>query len=251
MAEQFSDRVDILDGDGRAVFQFDARFAVLDLGAQGNEGDLRLRGNDGNFTFHFDGGRSLLTIRDAGGRDVFHFDGSAAVLDLGARGNEGDLRIRGNDGSFAIHLDGGAGDIKLLGADCAEEFELDDEPEGGEPGAVLVIAGPGGLRRCSEPYDKRVAGVISGAGDYRPGIILDRQHERGGRTPVALTGKVYCRVDAQYAPVEVGDLLTTSPTIGHAMKACDRFRSFGAILGKSLQPLPRGRGLVPILVALQ
>ena len=37
--------------------------------------------------------------------------------------------------------------------------------------------------------------------------------------PLALVGKVYCKVNAQYAPVEVGDLLTTSPTLGHAMRA--------------------------------
>jgi hypothetical protein len=64
-------------------------------------------------------------------------------------------------------------------------------------------------------------------------------------------GKVYCQVDASYAPVASGDLLTTSPTSGHAMKAVDRGRAFGAVLGKALRPLPGGRGLVPILVTLQ
>jgi hypothetical protein len=69
--------------------------------------------------------------------------------------------------------------------------------------------------------------------------------------PVSLMGKVYCKVDAQYAPIEVGDLLTTSPTPGHAMKAADPLKAFGTIVGKALRPLAAGKGLIPILVALQ
>jgi hypothetical protein len=35
------------------------------------------------------------------------------------------------------------------------------------------------------------------------------------------------------------------------MKATDRSRAFGAIIGKALLPFSVGRGLVPILVAMQ
>jgi hypothetical protein len=42
--------------------------------------------------------------------------------------------------------------------------------------------------------------VISGAGACRPGVILDRRASSEGRAPVALVGKVYCKVDATYAP---------------------------------------------------
>jgi hypothetical protein len=69
--------------------------------------------------------------------------------------------------------------------------------------------------------------------------------------PIALVGKVCCKVDAAYGPINVGDLLTTSPTPGHAMKIGDRGRALGAILGKALAPLPSGQGLIPILVTLQ
>jgi hypothetical protein len=51
--------------------------------------------------------------------------------------------------------------------------------------------------------------------------------------------------------VEVGDLLTTSATPGHAMKAADPARAFGAVLGKALGSMREGRALVPILVTLQ
>jgi hypothetical protein len=69
--------------------------------------------------------------------------------------------------------------------------------------------------------------------------------------PIALVGKVFCKVDADHSPVEIGDLLTTSPTLGHAMKVCDPIKAFGAVIGKALRPLRGGQGLIPILVALQ
>jgi hypothetical protein len=63
---------------------------------------------------------------------------------------------------------------------------------------------------------------------------------------------VYCYVDATQDAVEIGDLLTTSDTPGHAMKVTDFPRSQGAVLGKAMQPLARGRkGLVLVLVGLQ
>jgi len=46
-------------------------------------------------------------------------------------------------------------------------------------------------------------------------------------------------------------LLTTSDIPGFAMKASDPGRAFGSVLGKALQPLPAGRGLIPVLIALQ
>lgn len=143
-----------------------------------------------------------------------------------------------------------AGDIVLTGADCAEHFLVASSVVP-EPGTVLVIDKEGFLCESTEPYDKRVAGVVSGAGNYRHGILLDGQPSDEPRVPLALTGKVYCKVDAQYGPVEVGDLLTTSPTPGHAMKATEAAKAFGSVIGKALRALDGGQGLVPILVALQ
>jgi hypothetical protein len=230
MSETFSGTVTIVDSQGRQVFRFDSNFALLDIGAQGNEGDLR--------------------IFDSQGRQVFHFDSNLAVLDLGATDSEGDLRILGDDGQFKIHLDGGEGDIKLLGADCAEDFDV-SEVEAAEPGTVMVIDQEVTLKPSEQPYDKRVAGVVSGAGGLKPGIVLDKQEPNEGRLPVALVGKVACKVDARYSPIEVGDLLTTSPTAGYAMKAEDSRRAFGAVLGKALRALNEGTDTIPVMVALQ
>jgi hypothetical protein len=112
------------------------------------------------------------------------------------------------------------GDIRLVNADCAEDFDVVGK-EQVEPGTVMVLAEEATLRQSHRPYDKRVVGVISGAGDLKPGIVLDKQQSQANRLPVALLGKVYCKVDARYAPVEIGDSLTSSPTPGHAMKAED------------------------------
>ena len=142
------------------------------------------------------------------------------------------------------------GDIRLTNADCAEDFTI-GVGIAVEPGTVMVVGENGALFPSQQPYDKRVAGVISGAGDYKPGIVLDKQQSDLTRQPIALVGKVFCKVDAQYGAVEVGDLLTTSPTAGHAMKASDSAKAPGAVIGKALRPLVDGQGLIPILIALQ
>jgi hypothetical protein len=116
---------------------------------------------------------------------------------------------------------------------------------------VMTIDDDGGLCPSAGAYDRRVAGVVAGAGDLRPGLVLGRDASTEPRVAVALVGRVYCQVDASFGAIEVGDLLTTSPVPGCAMKAADAARAFGAVLGKSLRPLPRGRGLIPILVTLQ
>src|SRR5262249_32085414 len=139
----------------------------------------------------------------------------------------------------------------VLGSDCAEDFDVAQSEEI-RPGTVMVLTDDGTLQASQSPYDKKVAGVISGAGEYQPGLILGRKNSPSQeRTPLALVGKVYCKVDAQYGPINTGDLLTTSPTPGHAMHAADPLKAFGAVIGKALRSLSSGQGLVPILVALQ
>lgn len=142
------------------------------------------------------------------------------------------------------------GDIRLKNADFAEDFDITPAVEV-DPGTVMVLSQEGWLEACCCAYDKKVAGVISGAGSFKPGIIMDKQISKNKRMPVALLGKVYCKVDADIAPIEIGDLLTTSDTLGYAMKAADPFRAFGTVIGKALQPLNEGQGLIPILISLQ
>jgi len=141
------------------------------------------------------------------------------------------------------------GDILLRGSDCAEEFDI--QSDNTEPGTVMVLDQSGNLEESHCAYDKKVAGVISGAGTFRHGIVLGKQETDQKRMRIALMGKVYCKVDATFSPIEIGDLLTTSPTKGHAMKAEDPFKAFGAVIGKAMGSIKDGLGMIPVLVALQ
>jgi hypothetical protein len=144
------------------------------------------------------------------------------------------------------------GDIRLTNADCAEDFHVADLVAA-EPGTVMVLGANGVLEPCTMAFDSRVVGVVSGAGTYRPAIILDRRDEEDGtvRRPIALMGKVWCKVDASRHPIAPGDLLTTSAVPGHAMKAADPLRAPGTILGKALAAAEQGQAMIPILVTLQ
>jgi hypothetical protein len=141
-------------------------------------------------------------------------------------------------------------DVAINGGDCAEDFDVTD-PESAQGGTLMIFDQEGKVRPNCEPYDKRVVGVVSGAGEYQPGIVLNRRQASRNRVAIALLGTVFCKVDASYSPIELGDLLTTSPTPGHAMKAEDPLRAFGTVIGKALRPLSAGQGLIPILIALR
>ncbi len=145
----------------------------------------------------------------------------------------------------------------LGGADLAEPFDVAASAAGNiaEPGMVVVIdaANPGDLRLADKPYDGKVAGVISGANGLAPGMVMSAQGQEkaDGKHPVAMTGRVWVYVDATFGAVEPGDLLTTSATPGHAMRASDHGRAFGAVIGKAMTELKDGKGLVLVLVNLQ
>jgi hypothetical protein len=155
----------------------------------------------------------------------------------------GDVKLEGN-----LQL---TGQVMAPGGDCAEYFELAPACKA-EPGSVMALDEEGRMIVSSVEYDRKVAGVVAGAGDYRPGIVLGaHKASAANQVQIALIGRVSCKVDASFAPIAVGDLLTTSPTPGHAMKATDPDRTFGAVIGKALRPLRSGQGLIPVLVAVR
>lgn len=141
--------------------------------------------------------------------------------------------------------------LQIVGADLAEKFPI----SGGrvEPGTVMEIdpANPGLLRQSQGAYSQRVAGVVSGANDFPAGAILGNLPGHDDAPPIALSGRVWTWCDASEAAIAPGDLLTTSDTPGHAMKAADRDQAHGAVIGKAMSSLKSGRGLVLVLVNLQ
>jgi hypothetical protein len=70
-----------------------------------------------------------------------------------------------------------------------------------------------------------------------------------GAIEVAIAGIVSVKVSAENGPIQRGDLLTTSNTPGHAMKATEFIP--GTILGKAMGTLDSGTGVIEVLVLLQ
>ena len=64
-----------------------------------------------------------------------------------------------------------------------------------------------------------------------------------------MVGVVPVKASAENGAIHPGDLLTTSSTPGHAMRA-DHFVG-GAIIGKALGTLEKGTGVIQMLVTLQ
>jgi hypothetical protein len=187
-----------------------------------------------------------IRLRDEMGRDLLR---ASVGSSQGAA-----LELKSAEGNATVQINGGAsgGSITLngRGLDYAEVFDLREKATL-EPGHVVVIDPdkPGRLKLSTRSYDRGVAGIIAGADGLHSGIVLGS----GGPTdkPVALGGRVYCWVDAAYGNIQPGDLLTTSPTPGHAMAVRDPAQAQGAILGKAMQAWHGGRGRILVLVSLQ
>ncbi|WP_299676144.1 hypothetical protein [uncultured Roseobacter sp.] len=244
------------------------------LGGNGADGDLVLFASDGDnatlaaSTIHMNGEEANyraggngadgdITLQSTEGENRIRLDAGGGNMWIGGNGADGDIVVFASTGdnstlaNATIHINGDAGDIVMQNADFAEEFDICEASPAVEPGDVMVMGRSGALEPCRSAYDARAVGIVSGAGDYRPGIVLDRQVSAGMRLPVALVGKVFVKADASHGAIAVGDMLTTSPTFGHAMRASDRARAFGATLGKAMAPLDDGTGMIPVLVNLQ
>jgi hypothetical protein len=142
------------------------------------------------------------------------------------------------------------GDLVLAGADVAEHFDVAPDEDELAAGTVAVLDDDGRIGAARQSYDHRVVGIVSGAGDRVPALVLDRHNHGGDRRPIAVAGKAWCLADATTTPIKVGDLLTTAGLAGHAMRAEDRVQAIGATIGKAITGLAGGTGHVLVLVGL-
>ncbi|MDQ7007230.1 MAG: hypothetical protein Q9Q40_08350 [Acidobacteriota bacterium] len=107
-----------------------------------------------------------------------------------------------------------------------------------EPGVLLTLDSErsGSLRTAASAADPGVVGVAAGnsAGDGAAEI------------PVLTYGIAEVRIDAGYGSIRPGDLLTSSPTPGHAMRAIEVVP--GTLVGKAIDGLDTGTGRIRVLL---
>jgi len=235
-------RAMVHDTGDRLIINWGNDFAggvTIGSGVQVN-GDMILAGNDF---------RLGPNERGDGGRAMVHWENDTLVLNFGQDFSggtvvEGPLSIGGRTRTNVLEITGGS--------DLAELFSQADNALV-EPGTVMVIdpEHAGKLKVSTIAYDRKVAGIISGAGNINPGLTLQQEGVLDGNLQVAIAGRVYVKAEALSGVIEPGDLLTTSDMTGYAMKATNDDLSHGAIIGKAMTGLDEGTGLVLVLVNLQ
>lgn len=149
-------------------------------------------------------------------------------------------------------------DASVQKRDLAENYFSTQELAAGDVVSLDQQADEIVLSEC--PSDSRLLGIIS----TNPGLLLGSEHtesmnspEESRIFPVALCGRVPCKVTDENGPIARGDLLTSSSTTGHAMKAIPTMvdgvpiHAPGTILGKALESHQAGTGLIEVFVTLR
>ncbi|MFC1573070.1 hypothetical protein ACFL6M_05670 [Candidatus Eisenbacteria bacterium] len=260
----------LYDTDGDIAIDLDGYNAGY-LGLYDGDGDIAIDLTANARTMQFSNVNDECVVRieaggswAGGGMVLCNDQGHSRVAIYGDNQDNdyGYVGLRNAAGETTVQLkgDGGGGHgrvitdvLEITGADLAEPFDVTGT-DVAKPGMVLTIDAttPGNLKISSKPYDRCVAGIISGAGGINPGVLMGQSQADGdGEHPVAMSGRVYCWADAVNGPIKPGDLLTTSATPGHAMKATNHQKAQGAIIGKAMSSLESGRDLVLVLVSLQ
>jgi len=161
----------------------------------------------------------------------------------GADWIDGDIEFKvDNDGD--VYADRAYHD---WGADFADMLAVAGDVAQYEPGDVLAIGPDGLLVLAQAPYATNVPGVYSTQPGFVGGDGDDQAAE--GKIALALVGAVPVKVSAENGPIAPGDLLSTSSTASHAMRADNP--PPGTILGKALGELESGTGVIDVLVTLQ
>lgn len=231
---------------------------VTFLGATDERGGMLTLGNTG--------GEELveISVTDvAGGYGRFSNGAGKLIAYVGSRKEGG--------GGFATFYNKNGKEVVLIGTaddqengtlvvngikvrDYAEVFELADRSDV-RPGTIMAVSGASArIAPAAAAYDKRVVGVISGAGGLGPGAVVGSREDGTNDLPLAVSGQVFVRVCLEGGPIAPGDLLVASSLPGVAMRAADLSRAAGAVVGKALEDYGKAEpeeGLVRMMVMLR
>lgn len=154
------------------------------------------------------------------------------------------------DGTGKVYANGGT---VASGADFAESIAVRGDRLQYEPGDVLAIDEDADRRvkLATEPYSTHVAGIYSTKPGTLSTIHAADSPELTREVPMAVVGIVPCKATTANGPIHRGDLLVSSSVPGYAMKATDRSQVTGAIIGKAMQDLTDGSGVIEVLVSLE
>jgi len=188
-----------------------------------------------------------LSPQGDGGRFVGVRGDSGTIIrgDVGPPGAGTEFTVFRVDGDGTVFANGG---FRSRGADFAEAMLVSGDRAHYAPGDLLAIdaSGQRRLTLSQTSYSWLVAGIYS----TKPGVVAGDPMSLD-EVPLAVVGIVPCKVSAENGPIQPGDLLVTSTTPGHAMKGTDRSLMLGAVVGKALEPLREGKGVIQVLVTLQ
>ena len=219
-------------------------------GAQGARGPSGSAGNIGG-----EGVSLGTTARGRGQIQVKNRSGRVVVLALAESGSDSGymgIADRGGNHRLILKVENGNGVVAVDGTrvhDYAEILDLATR-DGIRAGSVVAWdPDASGLVPASASNARRVVGVISGAGKFRPGMVIGSRADGSKDFPVAVSGVIYARVSGEAGPVEPGDLLVPSSAAGVGMRAADPRATAGTVFGKALEPWSgAGEGLVLMLV---
>jgi hypothetical protein len=203
--------------------------------------------SDGNIGIGTSSPSAKTHINNTANQPALRIDSSAGTNALEIYNTEGgqNLIFRVERATGNVYADGS---FTGGGADVAERIDV---TEAVEPGDVVEIDpdNPGKFRKAREALSTRVAGVISTA----PGVVLgNKSAEHNDARPIlALAGRVPVKATAKYGAIAVGDLLVSSPIPGYAMKCPEKSQCIGAVIGKALEPLAEGSGLIEVQIVLR
>jgi hypothetical protein len=192
---------------------------------------------------------------------IFINDSSSQVLHLRNGGAEGADSDGSGGGHFIEAVNGDGQDVQFrvttsgtVQTDGAYTTPAGDFAEmlpavsNVEPGDVLVVGVDGTLRCSTAAYQVSVVGVYATQSGFIGGMGLEGAAD--GEIPLAIMGVVPVKVSAENGAIRPGDLLVTSSTTGHAMRAGDN-PPIGTVVGKALGALSQETGVIQMLVTLQ